>query len=249
MTARLAALAALAAALAAPSAATGQQSRLERGRDLYVAGCISCHGSQLQGVDPVGPRRGAGGETVGGPPLRGVGARAADFYLRLGYMPLRSAFEMPRRGEPAYPDADIRALVAYIASFGGPQVPRPRPERGRLDEGLQLFTEHCAGCHQVAGRGGVVTNAVAPPLSNLTPTQIAEAVRTGPYLMPAFPPSQISDRGLDSIVRYVRYIQSPDDRGGWPIGHLGPVTEGLVAWLLAGTALVLLAAAIGSRAR
>jgi ubiquinol-cytochrome c reductase cytochrome c subunit len=167
----------------------------------------------------------------------------------MGYMPLESAFEAPKRSKPAYSDGDIRSLVAYIASFGGPGIPMPHAERGALSEGLALYTEHCAGCHQVVGEGGVVTNAVAPELSNLTPTRIAEAVRVGPYLMPAFPVSQISDRELDSIIRYISYTEDPDDRGGWGIAHIGPVTEGLVAWLIAGTALVLVAVVIGARAK
>ena len=30
------------------------------------------------------------------------------------------------------------------------------------------------------------------------------------------------------------YAKHPDDRGGWAIGHLGPVPEGLVTWLIGG---------------
>jgi ubiquinol-cytochrome c reductase cytochrome c subunit len=92
-----------------------------------------------------------------------------------------------------------------------------------------------------------VTGALAPPLHDATPTQIAEAVRIGPYVMPAFPRSQVSDRELDSIVAYVERAKHPVDRGGWGIGHLGPIPEGLVAWLIAGSVLVLVALAIGER--
>jgi ubiquinol-cytochrome c reductase cytochrome c subunit len=174
----------------------------------------------------------------GGPPLRGVGARAADFYLRTGYMPLARFDLQPQRSRVLFSERELRALVAYVASLGGPPVPRPQPERGNLAEGLQLFTEHCAGCHQVVAEGGYVTGARVPPLKNATPVQIAEAVRIGPYLMPSFPRSQISDRQLDSIIAYVEQAKHPDDAGGWGIGHIGPVPEGMVAWLLAGTALV-----------
>ena len=86
-----------------------------------------------------------------------------------------------------------------------------------------------------------------PPLKQASATQIAEAVRVGPYLMPRFPKTQISDRQLDSIVAYVEWAKHPDDRGGWGIGHIGPVPEGLVAWLLAGTALVAVCVVIGKR--
>jgi len=54
------------------------------GASLYAATCLRCHGTQ-----------GAG--TGSGPSLRGVGALAADFYLRTGYMPLSSPGVQPNR--------------------------------------------------------------------------------------------------------------------------------------------------------
>lgn len=230
-----------------PSAA-GAQGQIERGRALYAQGCISCHGVQAEGVRRSSAPSGAGGLEGDGPSLRGVGALAADFYLSTGYMPLRRPGQEPKHRSPSYSDREIDALVAYIASFGGPGIPTPRRERGSEAEGFRLFTENCAGCHQVAARGGLVTGAVAPPLDRATPTQIAEAIRIGPYVMPRFSRRQLSDRQVDSIVRYVQRTDDPVDRGGWSIGHLGPIPEGLVAWLLAGAALVLVARMIGRRA-
>jgi quinol---cytochrome-c reductase cytochrome c subunit len=221
----------LGAALAAPAGA-------DRGQDLYGGYCIRCHGAQGAGLEGKGP------------PLRGVGARAADFYLRTGYMPLRNPREQPHRQRSLFSDQDLDALIGYVASLGGgPAVPRPHPERGSLSEGLRLFTENCAGCHQVVGAGGIVTGARVPSLAQATPTQVAEAVRIGPYLMPRFSRKQLSDAELDSIVRYVEETKSPEDAGGWALGHLGPIPEGLVAWLIAGVAVVAVAVLIGGRAR
>jgi ubiquinol-cytochrome c reductase cytochrome c subunit len=238
---------AVAIAFALASAASADTPLVRKGRALYVAGCISCHGDRGQGVPPVGTNRGAGGIRGAGPPLRGVGAASADFYLRTGYMPLRNPFDQPARSAPSYSRAEIDALVAYIASLGGPPIPKVDPSRGSLSEGLQLFTENCSGCHQIVAEGGVVTDAVAPALKAATPTQIAEAVRIGPFVMPRFTPAQLDDRQLESIIRYVLYARDPDDRGGWDLGHVGPIPEGMVAWLLAGGVLVLLAALIGGR--
>jgi quinol---cytochrome-c reductase cytochrome c subunit len=218
--------------LAAPAAAQPGP-----GEDLYGQYCARCHGANAAGLEGSGPS------------LHGVGARAADFYLRTGYMPLRTPGDQPQRQRSILTESQIDALVRYVASLGGPPVPRPHPERGSVSAGMQLFTEHCAGCHQIAGVGGMVTGARVPSLGNVTPVQVAEAVRIGPYLMPRFSRQQVSDRELDSIVRYVQETQSPHDPGGWAIGHLGPISEGLVAWLIAGTALLLVSAAIGARAR
>jgi ubiquinol-cytochrome c reductase cytochrome c subunit len=221
---------AAAVALAVPGAAAAQS-----GSGLYSENCLTCHGPAGQG-------------TSRGPRLRGVGAIAADLYLRTGYMPLASPGDQPTRRRSVFTAQQIDALIAYVTSLGkGEPVPKPHPERGSIPVGLRLFTEHCAGCHQVVGEGGYVTGARVPPLKQATATQIAEAVRVGPYLMPRFPKTQISDRQLDSLIAYVEWAKHPDDRGGWGIGHIGPVPEGLVAWLLAGTTLVAVCVAIGKR--
>lgn len=206
------------------------------GRSLFQSSCSSCHGFDARGVPGQGPT------------LHGAGAGAADFYLRTGRMPLAvKPGDQPLRADPRFDDRQIRALVAYVGSLGGPGVPRPHPAQGSLREGMDLFGSSCAGCHAISGKGGVVVGAYAPPLGESTPTQIAEAVRTGPYVMPAFGPRQISNPELDSIIRYVQLTQNPDDRGGWGIGHIGPVPEGLVAWALAVVALLLVARLIGER--
>ena len=248
--------AALGAALAPAARADAPPSSLvQRGKQLYGQYCVACHGANGSGVTIANEKRIGGAplrlqtQQVGiAPSLRGVGALAADFYLRTGYMPLQHVGLQPRRSRVLLTDGQIRALVAYVASLGkGPSIPRPQPERGSLAEGMRSFTDHCAGCHQVVAEGGYVTGAVPPPLEDATPTQIAEAVRIGPYVMPSFSTRAISNHELDSIVRYVQYARHPDDRGGWAIGHLGPVPEGLVAWLIGMAVLVAVCVVIGER--
>jgi ubiquinol-cytochrome c reductase cytochrome c subunit len=149
-----------------------------------------------------------------------------------------------------FSEQQLRALVAYVASLGGgPAIPQPHPERGNLSAGLHLYTVHCAGCHQVVAVGGFVTGAVPPSLAPDTAVQIAEAVRIGPYVMPTFSKKAISDRQLDSIIRYVEYARHPDDRGGLAIGHLGPIPEGMVTWFFAASVLVAFCLLIGRRLR
>jgi len=252
---RLLAAAALAAAAAQAAGAAPPPALVERGKTLYGQYCVACHGANGNGVARRQERRigAAPGRTqteqIGiGPSLRGVGALSADFYLRTGYMPLPHVGLQPRRSRLILQEDQIRALTAYVASLGhGPPVPTPHPERGSLSEGMRSFTDHCAGCHQVVAEGGYVTGAVPPPLEDATATQIAQAVRIGPYVMPAFSARAISDHELDSIIRYVEYAKHPDDRGGWSIGHVGPVPEGLVTWLIGMALLVAVCVVIGER--
>jgi len=252
----VAAVGLLAAGAARADAGTPKDPLAAYGYRLYGQYCLGCHGANAAGryhepssATGAGPGRAQGQQSGIGPSLQGVGAIAADFYLRTGYMPLRHLGLQPRRQPVLLSNHEINALVAYIATFGGPPIPTPRPEFGNLSQGQALFTEHCAGCHQVVGQGGYVTGALPPALDQATPRQVAEAVRIGPYVMPKFSQRAISDRQLDSIVRYVEFTKKPVRPGGWGLGYIGPVPEGLVTWFLAMPALIALCLLLGRRLR
>jgi ubiquinol-cytochrome c reductase cytochrome c subunit len=223
-----------------PAPATSQARRAPdpaHGRELFAGGCSSCHGMDARGI----PGR--------GPSVRGVGALAADFYLRTGRMPLAHPDDEPIRAHSVYAPGDEADLVAYIASFGGPPVPAVDAAAGDVAEGKQLFTDNCAGCHQVAGQGGIVTpNAIAPSLENdVEPIDVAEAVRLGPYVMPVFSDRQLTRSQVDDLARYVQHIQDLPNNGGWGIGNIGPIPEGLVLWGLGIGVLVVVARLAGER--
>jgi quinol---cytochrome-c reductase cytochrome c subunit len=242
-------LIALVLAIPAPALAASKE---ERGLQLYGRYCVMCHGPNGNGIRQTeigaGPARDQSVQAGAGPSLQGVGAQAAHLYLTTGYMPLRHLGAQPRRARLLLTPRQIDALIAYVASLGnGPPVPTPHPDRGNLSEGQHLFTVHCAGCHQAVARGGYVTGAVPPPLGDATPVQVAEAVRVGPYVMPQFSRRAIPDRELDSLIRYVEWTKHPDDRGGWSIGRIGPIPEGLVTWFLAASVLVGVCLVIGRR--
>jgi len=221
---------------------------VQLGSQLYAGNCASCHGIAGQGITK--PRPGAGDLMGEGPPLRNVGALAPDFYLRTGYMPLGNPHEQPETSRVLFSNKEIRSIVAYVASLGrGPGVPSPKPTRGDISQGQELFTSTCAGCHQLEGRGGYVTGARVPPLQNVSATRIAEAVRIGPYLMPRFTKTQISDSQLNSIIRYVQSTNHPDNAGGWSIGNLGPIPEGLVVWWIAIPLILLFCLLVARRRR
>jgi ubiquinol-cytochrome c reductase cytochrome c subunit len=205
-------------------------SLVAAGEQLYLTGCVSCHG-----VGGVG--------TAEYPSLVGVGAASADFYLRTGRMPLAYPVPQPPEKPEAYSDEEIRQLVAYVASLGpGPAIPVVDPDAGDLAMGGELFRENCQACHNSQGIGGALSyGRQAPSLLHVEPTQIAEAVRIGPGQMPVFEPETLSDQDLNSIIRYIQYLQDPDNAGGLRIGSTGPVSEGFVAWLVGlGTLLLVI---------
>jgi ubiquinol-cytochrome c reductase cytochrome c subunit len=209
--------------------------QIASGRAVYVDSCASCHGPDAEGVSGRGPS------------LRGVGAQAADFYLQTGRMPLPSPDAQPVRGRPAFSQTTIAALVAYVGSLGGPGVPAVDTAQGDLSRGYQIYANSCSGCHQITARGGIVPGASVPSLGQATPTQIAEAVRIGPYLMPKFSDREIDQHDLDSLAAYVQSTRSPSSPGGWSIGLIGAVPEGMVAWLIGLAALLVVARLIGER--
>jgi ubiquinol-cytochrome c reductase cytochrome c subunit len=213
----------------------GASANRVNGERLFQETCAQCHGMDGRGVQNQGPT------------LLDAGAAGADFYLSTGRMPLDHPTE-PVRSEPAYTRSEIADLVDFVASLGpGPPIPSVDLAGGSVSEGQQLFAKYCAGCHQIAARGGVVTGAVAPDLHVATPVQIAEAVRTGPYVMPAFSERLIDAHELDSIIRYIDYTGHADNHGGWSLANLGPIPEGLVAWLVGTLALVVFSRLLGKR--
>ena len=233
-----------------------RHASVQLGAELYAGNCSSCHGIAGSGIEH--PRPGVGNISGQGPPLRGVGAIAPNFYLRTGFMPLTNPHDQPTRERVLFSEKEIRSLVAYVASLGpGPPIPDPgvRIVAGRIEgtgtigDGFYQYTLNCAGCHQAVARGGFVTGARVPPLQGVAPTEIAEAVRLGPYLMPRFSLRQISNYELASIIKYVLSTRAPANRGGWSIGNLGPIPEGIVVWWIALPLLILLCLAVGRRMR
>jgi len=210
-----------------PSGVGSDPQQIEAGATLFEQGCATCHG--------VGGRG-----TALGPVLTGVGAAAADFMLTTGRMPMSESSGQPPRKQPAYSPEEIDALVAYVASLGGgPGIPTVDPQRGDLPQGGELYRLNCAACHNAAGAGGALSSgAHAPALGRATALQIAEAIRVGPGQMPSFDET-LTERDVNSIARYVLYLRDPTDRGGFSLGHSGPVAEGFVAWIFGVGALVL----------
>jgi quinol---cytochrome-c reductase cytochrome c subunit len=213
---------------------------LALGQRLYQRDCSFCHGDE-------------GGGTSNGPDLvtGENGPALTDFMLRTGRMPIGEPDQRVRPRDTPYDDDEIAALVGYIdQAFDqqGPGIPAVDAAAGSLPEGRDLYQEHCAACHATTGIGGaMLTQRGGETAGIVIPTELGEAVRTGPDAMPVFGPGVVNQDGLDAIARYVEYLKSPDDRGGAPIGRIGPVAEGAVGWALGLGSLVLFIRWVGTK--
>lgn len=201
---------------------TAAQEQLDEGGKLFAANCATCHGLALQG-------------TTQGPSLIGVGAAAVDFQVGTGRMPLAATGPQAEEKPPQFTDAQVAALAEYVASKGpGPGIPESTYLAGDGDaaKGAELFRINCAMCHNVAGAGGALTEGkYAPSLSGVSAKHIFEAMVTGPQNMPVFNDKNISPEDKANIITYLKYLDETPTPGGFDLGNLGPVSEGLFIWI------------------
>ena len=223
---------------AAPQAS---ETQVQAGRQLFLEGCATCHGLAAQG-------------TADGPGLIGVGAASVDFQVTTGRMPLSAPAVQAPRKTPQYSAEQTANLAAYVASLGaGPAIPTDSElatTDANLAEGGELFRTNCAQCHNFAGKGGALSDGkYAPTLMNATPTEMFEAMLTGPQNMPNFPNTTLPLEKKQAIVKYITHLQSQADPGGLALGSYGPVTEGVFIWTAGIGALLLAAVWIGAKVR
>jgi ubiquinol-cytochrome c reductase cytochrome c subunit len=171
-------------------------------------------------------------------------------------MPIDDPDDEIRRAPPAYDDDTIDALVDYAARLDGGMVgrgvdiPDVDVEAGDPSAGGEIWRLQCAACHRWSGDGGALSDDLAPDVRPADARELGEAVRTGPFAMPAFGRAALDDDDLDDLAAFVEgEIDHPDDRGGWSIGHIGPVAEGAVVMVLGLGSLVLVTRALGTRER
>jgi ubiquinol-cytochrome c reductase cytochrome c subunit len=220
------------------SASSNADPAIQKGRQLFLQGCASCHGLDAQGG-------------VQAPSLIGVGAAAVDFQVGTGRMPLANHGPEAPSKPPRYTNPQIQLLADYVASLGaGPAIPTDlNYQSADVAFGGSLFRTNCAQCHNFAGSGGALTyGKYAPSLSKATPKQIYEAMITGPENMPVFGDQQITPAQKLAIIKYIRTIKTEPDPGGAGLGRVGPVTETAVAWLVGIGGLVFVTMWIGSKA-
>ncbi|WP_110238730.1 c-type cytochrome [Nocardioides gilvus] len=225
------------------SPATAQETKtdaelIQQGRELFLVGCSSCHGKNGEGVST--QREGQ----IKGPSLVGVGAAAVDFQVDTGRMPMARPEQQAPRKEVLYNDEEIAAMAAFVASLGpGPAIPSPEDysiddlseeERvAAVARGSQIFLTNCTACHNFNGQGGAMPEGgYAPSLKGVESKHIYQAMLTGPQSMDNFSNGNLSPEQKRDVIAYLRAIEDQPEYGGFTLGGLGPVSEGLFGWLI-----------------
>ncbi len=216
--------------------------QIEEGRQIFLKGCSSCHGINAEGAQIA-------------PSLIGVGAASVDFQVGTGRMPMADMSTQAMRKDPIYNAEETAALAAYVASLApGPAIPDESElnfERdGSTAEGGELFRNNCAMCHNFAGQGGALSQGkYAPTLMGVEPKHIYEAMVTGPQSMPVFSDKTITPEEKMSIIKWIKAAEKEPNLGGASLGRVGPVTEGLLGWVLGLGMLIGVAVWLAMKAR
>ncbi|WP_061962250.1 cytochrome bc1 complex diheme cytochrome c subunit [Demequina flava] len=222
----LALITAIGAFSATSATATSEASAddIADGERLFAANCASCHGLDAEGQDGVAPS------------LVGVGAAAVDFQVGTGRMPMQASGPQAPAKPVQFTQEEINQLAGWVASLGaGPAIPTAEqvdPALGDAANGMEVFRTNCAMCHGSIGGGGALTQGkFAPSLLETTPTHLYEAMLTGPQSMPVFNDANVTPEHKRDVIAYID-AQRAGSPGGLSLGAIGPVSEGLWAWLL-----------------
>lgn len=223
------------AALAPANAeeANADTDAIAAGRALFAVSCSSCHGLNAEGILT---KRG----NQYGPSLVGVGAASVDFQVGTGRMPMAAPGAQAPRKKVQFTEEEISQLAAFVASLGpGPAI--PTDEQINVDdatnedvvEGGKFFRTNCTACHNFAGSGGALPKGkFAPTLIGVSEKHIFEAMLTGPQQMPVFSDGVLSVEDKRQIIAYLKQQEELPNYGGFSLGGLGPVSEGMFAWLV-----------------
>ena len=114
--------------------------------------------------------------------------------------------------------------------------------------GSDLFRLNCASCHNFTGKGGALSSGkYAPALAPANEQEIYQAMLTGPQNMPKFSDRQLTADEKKDIIAFIKSAKETPNPGGFGLGGIGPVTEGMLMWFVGIVVLVAFAMWIGSR--
>jgi ubiquinol-cytochrome c reductase cytochrome c subunit len=185
------------------------------GAALFAQHCAVCHGDRGQGVNAI------------------VSMAGPDIQAEHDQGQVLTAVEVGPSHMPSFSRVLSVHEMRAVSDFVVQKIAVIPLSGGDASHGGILYRTYCAACHRTAVRGGALafSGSNAPDLSEKSPAIIAGAIRSGPGPMPSFPASVLDDKELASIVDYVQTVQHPPNPGGRPMHWIGPVAEGLAAWV------------------
>lgn len=150
----------------------------DRGRDLYLRGCRSCH--TIDGYHALQER------------LAGLDEQhIANIIPQLQYF---------REKMPPFPgnQNDVAALAAYLKSISGPD---PLATAGNLSDqqkGAMVFTSRCGGCHTMTG-----VRPLASAFEGMAETDAADIISGLGDLTEQMPPFTGTDEEKRLLIKYL----------------------------------------------
>ena len=164
-----------------------------------------------------------------------MGAASVDFQVGTGRMPAAATGPQAEVKPVQFTAEQTAALAAYVASIApGPAIPDEEylQADGDAAAGAELFRINCAMCHNVAGAGGALTEGkYAPALDQTSALHMYAAMVTGPQNMPVFSDMNLTTEDKRDIISSLLWQQETVSPGGFTLGSLGPVSEGLFIWI------------------
>jgi mono/diheme cytochrome c family protein len=215
------------AAVALPASGCGtSDSDPERGRQLFIERCGTCHAmaqaGTAEGIGPNLDRAFAAARSAGedSDTVRGVVEAQIEFP--------RPATDNPAASMPAdlVTGQDLKDVSAYVAMYAG--VPGAAPPKVPGGPGAQVFANNgCGGCHMLAeaNAGG----SIGPNLDEVLPGQSVTMVHESivdpnkviaqgypPNVMPTNYEQMLSQKEIDDLVQYL--LQSAGGGSGGKAG-------------------------------
>ena len=203
---------------------------VEDGKKLFQANCATCHGLDLQGTDD-------------GPSLYGVGELAVEFQVATGRMPLAMQGPQAPQKPIQFTEDQIDAMAAYVQTHGSrSDLPRrgDRSTARATSPAARSCSASTARCATTSRRPAARSpRASTRPRSHATSAlHMYAAMVTGPQNMPVFNDMNLTTEDKRDIISALLFLQENESPGGFSLGSLGPVSEGLFIWIFGIGALI-----------
>ncbi len=151
--------------------------------------------------------------------------------------PEQAARSTPTRRSPRSRRTSPRSAPARRSPTRATTASRASPTRSArqaIVRGGQIFLTNCTACHNFDGSGGAhAARRLRPePPRRRAASTSTRRMLTGPQAMPNFSNGNLTPEDKRDVIAYLDSLEESPNYGGFGLGGLGPVPEGLFAWLV-----------------